>query len=124
MLLMARWGAEDNIVPGRMSMNDNTTADTDSGDKRSASIGPEVDLFCKHVDAIGDVLMLTVMAVQQITEKTRDELKAFEAEHCEVTETENERTVKIPTNHYSEWKRKSKTFEHFNLSRVDRKSVV
>lgn len=82
------------------------------------TFGPEIDLFCKHIDAIGDTLVLMVMAVQEITKKSKETLTEFENENCEVNEEGDERTVKIPNNHFREWKRRAQTFEHFNLSRV------
>lgn len=81
-------------------------------------IGPEIDLFCKHIDAIGDVLVLMVMAVQEITKQSKDKLTEFENANCEVNSEGGDRTVKIPNDHYREWKRRAQTFEHFNLSRV------
>jgi hypothetical protein len=98
-------------------MNDKTTATKQAPEKALATFGPEIDLFCKHIDAIGDVLILMVMAVQKITEKLKEDMTEFENEKCEVSEDVNERTVKIPNNQFREWKRHAKTYEHFNLSR-------
>lgn len=104
-------------LPSVYDMND-TANETEETSGKLPAIGPELDLFCKHIDAIGDILVLTVMAVQQITQKTKEDLEKFEADYCEVTRNGDERTVKIPSNFFNDWKRHSKTFEHFNLSRV------
>lgn len=99
-------------------MNDKTTDAGQVTDKALPTFGPEIDLFCKHVDAIGDVLILMVMAVQEITKQSKEKLTEFESKNCEVCVDEDERTVKIPNNHFREWKRHAKIFEHLNLSRV------
>ncbi len=98
-------------------MTDRTTQTEQANEKPMATFGPEIDLFCKHVDAIGDVLILMVMAVQKITEKIKKDMTEFESENCEVSESGDERTVKIPDDHFREWRRHSKSYEHFNLSR-------
>lgn len=99
-------------------MNDKTTDTEQTAEKALATFGPEIDLFCKHVDAIGDVLVLMILAVQEITKKSKEKLTQFENEKCEVSDEGDERTVKIPNNHFRDWKRLAKTFEHFSLSRV------
>lgn len=78
----------------------------------------ELDLFIKHVDAIGNVLPIMVMALQKIEKSARQELIDFETENCEVTVSGEERTVKIHNNHYRDWTRKRKFYERFSLSRT------
>lgn len=99
-------------------MNDKTTDSQDEAKTGLPTFGPEVDLFCKHIDAIGDVLVGMVMAVQEITKQSKVELTDFENENCDVNDNGEERSVKIPNAHYREWKRRAQRFEHFNLSRV------
>ncbi len=82
------------------------------------TLEPEVDLFIKHVDTIGDVLPLMVMAVQEITKNLQKELTDFESANCEVIVSGDERTVKVPNNHYRNWKRKLKSYERYNLTRT------
>jgi len=98
-------------------MTDKTTQTQQATEKAIANFGPEIDLFCKHVDAIGDVLILMVMAVQKITESIKENMTEFENENCEVSENGDERTVKIPNTHFRKWKQHAKSYEHFNLSR-------
>jgi hypothetical protein len=99
-------------------MNEKTVESEEETKKSQPSFGPEIDLFCKHIDAIGDVLVGMVMAVQEITKQSKEKLDKFENENCEVNDDGEERTVKIPNGHYREWKRLAQRFEHFNLSRV------
>ena len=89
-----------------------------SPDGSQPTFGPELDLFYKHIDAISDVLILMVMAMQEITKKSKENLTAFETENCEIIEDGEERSVKIPNAQYKDWKRLAKSYEHFNLSRV------
>jgi hypothetical protein len=99
-------------------MNDKAVDPQGDAKTSPPTFGPEIDLFCKHIDAIGDVLVLMVMAVQEITKQSKEELTEFENQNCEISNDGDERTVKIPNNHFREWKRRAQTFEHFNLSRV------
>lgn len=96
-----------------------TTQDTDKNDSVDLiTFGPEIDLFCKHIDAIGDVLILMVIVVQKMTEDARKNREEFENEHCEVTEDEKERRVEIPNEHYREWKRRDRYYQHIKTSRA------
>jgi hypothetical protein len=82
------------------------------------NFGPEIDLFTKHVDAIGDVLLGMVFAVQQITKTSREKLTQFEDENCTVTEVNGDRSVSIPIAHIRDWTRLARRFERFSLSRT------
>lgn len=82
------------------------------------TFGPEIDLFTKHIDAIGDGLVGMVMAVQGITKQSQDKLRSFEAANCEVTESGGGRVVRVPNHYRREWKRLAKILEHFLVSRV------
>lgn len=82
------------------------------------NFGPEIDLFTKHVDAIGDVLLSMVFAIQEVTKQSRDKLTTFENERCTVSEVNGERSVSIPVAHLRDWKRLVKRYEHFALSRT------
>jgi hypothetical protein len=81
------------------------------------SIGSEIDLFTKHIDSIGDVLLSMVFAIQEVTKQAKDELKKFEAEHCQITENETERTIRVASTHIKEWKSLMRRYEHFALSK-------
>lgn len=77
-----------------------------------------LSLFIKHVDTIGSVLPIMVMAMQEVTKRIHNELSEFETKNCEVTVSGDERTIKIPDEHYRDWKHKSNSYQHFNLSRT------
>lgn len=85
---------------------------------KPTTFAPEIALFTKHLDAIGDVLIGMVMAIQEVTKRSKEELFKFEDEHCEVEEDEDARKVKVPSTHYREWKKLSRKYEHFELSRA------
>jgi len=72
------------------------------------NFGPEIDLFTKHVDAIGDVLLGMVFAVQEVTKHAQEKLAKFEDENCTVTQVTGDRSVTIPVVHIREWKRLGK----------------
>ena len=78
----------------------------------------EIDLFTRHADAIADVLLGLVYAVQEHTKLIKENLSKFEAEKCEVQEDESGRSVKVPNTHFREWKRLARRYEHFALSRA------
>jgi hypothetical protein len=80
--------------------------------------GPEIILFTKHIDAIGDVLLGMVFAVQEITKQSQEKLTNFEDENAHVTETDGKRSVQIPNAQFREWKRLARRFEHFSMSRT------
>jgi hypothetical protein len=84
---------------------------------KKKSLGPEIDLFTKHTDTIGDVLLGMVFVVHEVSKQSKETLRQFEAENCEVTETDTERTVKVSNTHAREWKRKMRRLEHFELSK-------
>jgi hypothetical protein len=87
-------------------------------DQKKSAFGEEIDLFTKHVDAIGDVLLLLVFALQDVAKHTQDNLTQFETEKCEVSEIEGKRSVKVPNNSFREWKRLARKYEHYALSRT------
>lgn len=80
------------------------------------TLGPEIDLFTKHVDAIGDVLVFTVWIIHVLTQNSKVQISEFEAGNCELKEGAEERTVVIPNTHIREWKRLQREYEHFALS--------
>ena len=98
-----------------MNTEDETTQPVED---RKPNFGPEIDLFIKHIDAIGDVLLGVVLAIQEVTKQSRNKLQSFEDEFCEVSEIEGKRTVKIPNPKHREWTRLVKRYEHFHLSRT------
>lgn len=85
---------------------------------KKPNFGAEIDLFTRHIDAIGDVLLSMVFAVQEATKQLRDTLKTFEDEKCEVVQTDGERTVRVPNTHLREWQRILRRYQHFSLSRT------
>jgi hypothetical protein len=84
----------------------------------SKSFGPEITLYTKHLDAIADVLIGMVMALQEATKKSEEDLFKFEDERCVVEIDGDSRKVKVPNTAYRDWKKKSRRFEHFALSRT------
>lgn len=90
------------------------TGTNDAPEQSLATFGPEIDLFCKHLDAIGEVLVSTVPAVQEVTRGFQKRLTEFEEEHCTVQQdADGGRTVKIPYDQLTAWKRLRKRTEHF-----------
>lgn len=87
-------------------------------DQKKPTFGEEIDLFTKHVDAIGEVLLLLVYALQDVAKQTQDNLTQFETEKCEVSEVEGRHSVKVPNNSFREWKRLVRKYEHYALSRT------
>lgn len=87
-------------------------------EKKKPTFGQEIDLFTKHVDAIGDVLLLLVFALHDVAKVTQEKLTLFETEKCEVSEINGERSIKVPNNSFREWKRLARTYEHYALSRT------
>lgn len=83
-----------------------------------ASLGVEIDLFTKHIDAIGHVLIGMVFAVQEASKMAKNKLRNFERDECNVLEDDEGRTVNIPSTHFKEWKRLARKYEHFEVSRV------
>lgn len=98
-------------------MTTTNSRNQEHADERKATFGPEIDLFTKHIEAIGDVLSGMIFAVQEATKQSKEKLRQFESDKCEITETEGKRTLKVPNTHFREWKRLRRKYEHFNLSR-------
>lgn len=81
---------------------------------KQPTFGPEIDLFCKHLDAIGDVLVSTVLAVHQVTSNVRKRLTDFEEANCTVeVDADGQRTVKIPYDKLTSWRKLHRRYEHF-----------
>ena len=78
--------------------------------------GSEIDLFIKHIDSIGNVLLGMVFAVQEGANRAKRELVDFEEKNCTVTKTGSTRKVSIPLTHIKKWEKLRKRFEHFNHS--------
>jgi hypothetical protein len=85
---------------------------------KNAEFGPEISLFTKHLEAIGDVLVGTVMAIQRVTKDSHEKLFKFEEERCDVELDGKNRRVKVPNTQYRQWKRLSRSYEHFELARM------
>lgn len=85
---------------------------------KPTTFAPDITLFTKHLDAIGDVLIGMVMAIQDVTKRSKEELFKFEDERCEVELEGDTRNVKVPSAEYREWKKLSRNYEHFELSRA------
>lgn len=83
-----------------------------------AQFGPEISLFTKHLEAIDDVLVGTVMAIQRVTKDSHEKLLKFEEERCDVELDGNNRRVKVPNTEYRQWRRLSRSYEHFELARM------
>lgn len=58
------------------------------------------------------------MAIQEVTKRSKEDLFKFEDERCEVEDDGGTRKIKVPSTEYREWKRLSRRYEHFELSRV------
>lgn len=76
----------------------------------------EIDLFAKHIESIENALPVMVSAAGSVTSDFRKELKKFEDEKCEITENDDERTVKVPYDSFAQWKKLTKRFENFALA--------
>lgn len=103
-------------------MNDATISDTSVAHaEEKPSLGTEIDSFISHVESIGDGFMLgLILATQQLREKNKAKLEAFEAEYCEViVDDGNTRTVKVPNEHLREWKKLSRRVRNITLSLVN-----
>ena len=83
-----------------------------------ADFGREIDLFTRHIDAVGDVLVGVVYAIQEASKQAKQKLRQFEDENCVIGDESGERSVKIPNTHYKEWKRQMRRYEHYSLSRT------
>lgn len=83
------------------------------------NIGTEIDLFSKHTDSIGSVLVDMVVGIQELSKKTKESLQKFEDEKCkiEILEVDKKRRLIIPNEHYSRWKKLSRRHEHYELSK-------
>ena len=86
-------------------------------EEKKQNIGDEIELFTKHIDSIGDVLISMIMVLQEISKKSKESLNKFEGEKCEVTESGSEREVKIPNEHYWKWNKLDRRYEHVELAR-------
>jgi hypothetical protein len=96
----------------------NSVPTTPTKSHKRGDFGPEISLFTKHLEAIGDVLIGTVMAIQQVSQDSRDKLFKFEEERCDVEVDGKTRRVKVPNTEHREWKRLSRSYEHFKLARI------
>jgi hypothetical protein len=76
----------------------------------------EIDLFAKHIESIENALPVMVSAAGSVTSDFRKELKKFEDEKCEITDNDDERTVKVPYDSFAQWKKLTKRFENFALA--------
>lgn len=86
-------------------------------DKELPQLGSEIALFVKHVDSIGHVLIGLVFALQEASKDSRTKLHAFEEKNCTVEKDGDKRSVGVPNEHYRDWRKLFKRFEHFDLSR-------
>ncbi|MDE2128631.1 MAG: hypothetical protein KGJ74_03065 [Betaproteobacteria bacterium] len=77
---------------------------------------PEIDLFCKHIDAISNVVVPMMMAFQHITKEIEDKLIKFEKSVCEIHEADGKRSILIPNDKFRDWKRQHRKLEHYQLS--------
>lgn len=98
-------------------MSDTEIPEMAATEKELPDIGAEIALFAKHVDSIGHVLIGLVFALQEVSKESRTKLHAFEEETCRVEKDGDRRSVEVPNEHYREWKKLLKRFEHFDLSR-------
>lgn len=87
-------------------------------EQKEPTLGQEIDLFTKHVDAIGDVLQLLVFALHDVAKHTQEKLTKFETEKCEISEIDGERSIRVPNDSFREWKRLARRYEHYALSRT------
>ena len=85
----------------------------------SVQLAPIIDLFAHEIDSIVRVLPGMVFALQEYRKHTRDKLVAFEEQYCEVEETtEGKRKVKVPNDHFREWRRLIYRHSQISLARV------
>lgn len=85
---------------------------------RKPTIASEMDMFRKHIDAIGNTLVAMVVVLQEITKDQKRKLEKFESKNCEVKAKGKKRTVTVPNAHIRDWQRLIRDYERFNLSRV------
>lgn len=102
-------------------MNDSSSQAADEensgGDTKTTNIEAEINLFIKHINAIGDVLIGLVIAMQELEVNSKKKLTSFEEEHCEDDEDDSD-VMKVPTLRYREWKQLRDRYEHIALSRI------
>lgn len=71
-----------------------------SGNSSAASvptIGPEIDRFVRHVESMGNGLMLSlIVAVQEQRKAAGEELESFDKKHCKVEQVGGETLVTVP----------------------------
>lgn len=73
------------------------------------TLSREISAFINDVESISDGFMVAmVMAAQSVYKQTIERLETFESKYCEVTKDGEGRSVKIPAEHFSEWKSLSK----------------
>jgi len=82
------------------------------------AIAAEMDMFRKHVDAIGNTLVTMVVVVQEITKDQKGKLEKFEAKNCQIKNEGKKRVVTVSNTHVREWRRLIRDYESFNLSRI------
>ena len=102
-------------------MNDSSSKSLDilnkQSDTQTTSFEAEINLFIKHINAIGDVLSGLVIAMQDLEIDSKNKLSSFEEEHCKEDENESNK-IMVPTLQYREWKRLRSKYEHRLLSRI------
>jgi hypothetical protein len=81
------------------------------------TIAAELELFRRHVDAIGNNLIAMIIVLQEITKEAKQKLAEFEGKHCEIDEEKSGRTVRVPREHLRKWKQLREAYVRFNLSR-------
>lgn len=73
------------------------------------TLSREISAFINDVESISDGFMVAmIMAAQTVYKQTIERLETFERKYCEVTKEGERRSVKIPAEHFSEWKSLSK----------------
>lgn len=87
-------------------------------EEKIGTIGQEIELFTKHADSIGNVLIGLVIALQDASKKSKESLSKFVEEKCEVVDSEGKKTISIPNKHIRRWNMLSKHREHLDLART------
>ncbi|MDP1871927.1 MAG: hypothetical protein Q8K61_09935 [Gallionella sp.] len=86
-------------------------------DNKELNFGKEIDLFSKHTDSIGNVLLSMIIVLQELEKKSLESLNKFTDENCTKDVIDNKTIIKIPDKHYSRWRKLSLRHEHNSLAR-------
>lgn len=83
-----------------------------------SSIGNEIELFTKQIDAIGHTLISMIYVVQLMTKDARDKLVEFEDQNCTVLEEKEVRKVRVKQSDLRQWRKLYRQFEDYDLAKI------